>query len=182
MKEWDVASVKRKFEMSYAYCSIGGNSPVWQWIGKISDIGLMKIKGQEVLADTTIQDFGDPPPYPRIEFFYRPINLGWCYSKAGPALLLKTHMKSYKVGISMETHYIPELEENFAQLGLNPDLGPQATDKFTIFNRFLWRNKNTLLFMQDEIGFMEGTKCFLNKPSFTKLVKESLGDMWQIIS
>ena len=182
MKEWDVASVKRKFEFSYAYCSIDKGPPTWRYIGKITEVGILRTGKLEVFVDTVRNELDHVPDLPQIDFMYKPINLGWCHSAFGPVLLLKTHMKSYKVGVSTETHYIPELLVPFEKMGLNPDQEAGPTKEFTIFNRFLWKNKNSLLFMNDEIGFMEGTKCFLNKPSFTALVKKSLGDTWQIIT
>ena len=181
MKEWDIASVKRKFEYSYVYCSVGNGSPSWQWVDKVNDAGFCSVNGRKAWAQTETQEVEANPDIPRVKFFYRPINLGWCYSECGPVLLLRNQEKSFKVGISTETHYFGYRDEDFTDVHPNPDLDSQESAIYTVFNRFLWKKENSLLFMNDEIGFMEGTKCFLNRPSFTNLVKKTLGNKWQVL-
>lgn len=192
--EWDWSCLERKFNKCVAHCTVEGETK-WRWIQAIEEDGVVFTTGSKILgAWRTEQDGVRCEDYPVVEFHYTPIPVGWMHTATGIAMLFRRHMgKVFKVGIENEGYALMHLmadsgfedsSARFYNLEFKPDMGVynRTLGNKHIFSPYLWANKSSLKYLNQEIGFVEDHKCFLLNESFTPLVKPYLGEQWQIVS
>jgi hypothetical protein len=181
--EWDPSSVERKFNHTYAFTTIENEDPKWRYIRNVSEGGNVTC-GKEKFFVKTMQ--GGQGDYPSIEFYYKPHNVGWIHSKAGPVLVSRIQCKSYKIGLCTESCDLelhdPSTLFNWTECGIEPDTRVHKfkSDHIEILSPFLFIQRKYLYFLKEIIGFAESKKVYLNKPIFLPHVKRAMGEEWQI--
>lgn len=197
--EWDHAAYYRKFHQTLSFVQIGDEAPAWKWIGAVSDNGLVygdarrSPIGQYLRQCTGGEPDHFPGDYPIVQFLYQTIMPGAYQHRQDPDgvfYLMKRHVKSYKIGLSDETHNVILCRKSmcgFDRISHWIDMDRPIESyvncgKYEVFSRKLVRVNTTLFADGDSIGFMESGMCMLRHPNFVPLVQPWLEDKWQIVS
>lgn len=197
-REWDIASYRRKFVNTWAYCRSTKLEPGWRYITEICEDGAVWVSdgvlgyisseehfmhGGDLVADELVFEYKSVPP-----------GLYWDKHGQKPFLLTKIHQRQYEVGIGNAGYMGYTLDLGNGTLRpilrwatlVTPDFdGPCPhirADDLEVFNSQLFRLKKDLYCFKEIVGFMEDGMCFLRNLKFTPLVKPYLGEKWQIES
>lgn len=182
--EWDMAAVERKFNGSWAFTTIANKNPKWRWIKTVHEDGWVSCEGKRFSVKTMCSNNDE---YEFIQFYYRPINVGWVYTeKHGPVCVTRGQTKCFKIGLCPDTYSLSFITEDnihrWSDVEINPDVRVFnfKRDEKEIYSPFFWRDNHDFYFLTDIIGFADKTTLFLNKPSFLPHVKKALGVEWLI--
>lgn len=190
--EWDWSCLERKFSKCVAHCTINDETR-WRWIQAIGEDGYVYAANGNIIGSWKTQMDGQraEDDFPLVEFHYTPVPVGWCHTNQGVARILRNHMgKIYKVGIDFDGYSLFAIRENglidesarFYTRQFMPEMQVfnRTLGDFHIFSPFLWKKRESLMFYDEEIGFVEKFRCVLKSALFKPLVLPYMGDQWQI--
>jgi len=197
MLEWNIEAYNRKFADTLASVSVNGQPPTWRYILRIDDYGGVRERDEEAFGEVACEADGlnhRETLLPPAEFHYKPIRCGVYGSSENNRhlyLILRRHVKSYKIGLHNEAYIISRFDRvtgewrtvnHRARIDLDNPVDMEFTKDAAILKGLLVVTRNSLKYQNEEIGFVEGNKIILKDMAFSPLLTPLLENKWEIVN